>query len=47
MADLNEYLVIKVTNGSTGFTLADNCTTDAVYIVYNLIWIGDAAGSTF
>ena len=37
VADLNEYLVIKVTNGSTGFTLADNCTTDAVYIVYNLI----------
>ena len=25
VANLNEYLVIKVTNGSTGFTLADNC----------------------
>ena len=37
VTDLNEYLVIKVTNGSTGFTLADNCTVDAVYIVYNLI----------
>ena len=37
VANLNEYLVIKVTNGSTGFTLADNCTTDAVYIAYNLI----------
>ena len=37
VAGLNEYLVIKVTNGSTGFTLADDCTTDAVYIAYNLI----------
>ena len=37
VAGLNEYLVIKVTNGSTGFTLADKCTTDAVYIAYKLI----------
>ena len=37
VAGLNEYLVIKVTNGNTGFILADNCTTDAVYIAYKLI----------
>ena len=37
VAGLNEYLVIKVTNGGTGFTLADKCTTDAVYIAYKLI----------
>ena len=37
-ADLNDILVLKVVKqDSSDFTLADNCTVDAVYIVYNLI----------
>jgi hypothetical protein len=37
-ANLNDVLVLKVVNADgSNFTLADNCTTDAVYIVYNLI----------
>ena len=37
-ADLNDILVLKVVKqDGSNFTLADNCTVDAVYIVYNLI----------
>ena len=37
-AGLNDILVLKVVNqDGSDFTLADKCTVDAVYIVYNLI----------